>query len=91
MITTLQISGAKRQPAAEKISLLNPHVCAKPFPVRLTKDNAGELLSGYDIAVDCCDNFATRYVLSDATIICRYTYGLRSRFSVYGSGLRLQP
>ena len=54
--------------AAEKISLLNPHINIKPFPVRLTKDNAGELISGYDIAVDCCDNFATRYVLSDATL-----------------------
>jgi adenylyltransferase/sulfurtransferase len=65
---TADIGRKKAEAAAEKISLLNPHVCAKSYPVRLTKDNAGELLSGYDIAVDCCDNFATRYVLSDATI-----------------------
>jgi adenylyltransferase/sulfurtransferase len=62
-------TGRKKAVAsAEKISLLNPHINVKPFPVRLTKDNAGGLLSGYDIAVDCCDNFATRYVLSDATL-----------------------
>ena len=54
--------------AAEKLTALNPGITLNTYPVRLTKDNVDEILSGYDIAVDCCDNFATRYVLSDATI-----------------------
>ncbi|MCI0523035.1 MAG: HesA/MoeB/ThiF family protein [Bacteroidales bacterium] len=54
--------------AADKITLLNPLIKVISYPQRMTADNATELLSGYDIAVDCSDNFATRYVLSDATL-----------------------
>ena len=32
---------------------------------RLDKKNAGELIRNYDIVVDGCDNFATRYLLND--------------------------
>lgn len=59
---------SKAMAAADKITLLNPLIKVISYPLRLTADNATELLSGYDIAVDCCDNFATRYVLSDATL-----------------------
>lgn len=31
----------------------------------LTPDNARELIAAYDIVVDCCDNFATRYLIAD--------------------------
>ncbi|MCU0378663.1 MAG: HesA/MoeB/ThiF family protein [Bacteroidales bacterium] len=58
----------KAATAAEKISQLNPLIKVSPYPFRLTADNAAGLLSDYDVAVDCCDNFATRYVLSDATL-----------------------
>lgn len=36
----------------------------------LTPDNARELIAAYDIVVDCCDNFATRYLIADT---CRET------------------
>ena len=32
---------------------------------RLTADNARELVRTYDLVVDCTDNFASRYVISD--------------------------
>ena len=35
------------------------------YPIRLTKENAESLISGYDIVVDGCDNHATRYLISD--------------------------
>lgn len=59
---------SKAGAAAEKIALLNPLIKAISYPFRMTAGNAAELLSGYDIAVDCCDNFTTRYVLNDATL-----------------------
>ena len=31
----------------------------------LTPDTARELIAAYDIVVDCCDNFATRYLIAD--------------------------
>lgn len=64
---TGDIGRVKADVAAERISLLNPLIKVISFPVRLTVENAPVLLTGYDIAVDCSDNFATRYLLSDAT------------------------
>jgi molybdopterin/thiamine biosynthesis adenylyltransferase len=67
LYATRDIGRVKAEAAAERISLLNPLIRVISFPVRLTAENAPDLLSGYDIAVDCSDNFATRYLLSDAT------------------------
>jgi len=64
---TGDITRLKAEAAAERISLLNPLITVNPFPIRLTEENVDGLLGGYDIAVDCSDNFATRYLLSDAT------------------------
>jgi sulfur-carrier protein adenylyltransferase/sulfurtransferase len=64
---TEDITRPKTEAAAERISLLNPHVTVETYPVRFSQENEAELLRGYDIAVDCTDNFASRYLLSDAT------------------------
>jgi len=52
--------------AAAKITALNPHVTVETHPVRLTADNALEIVSRYDIVADGSDNFATRYLVADA-------------------------
>lgn len=62
------IGHPKAGKAAEKLSALNPGVTLKTYHVRLTEDNADEILGSYDLAVDCCDNYPTRYLLSDATL-----------------------
>ncbi len=64
---TGDIGRVKAEAAAERISLLNPLIRVISYPIRLTVENASDILAGYDIAVDCSDNFATRYLLSDAT------------------------
>lgn len=58
----------KASTAAEKLTALNPGVTLNSYQVRLTAENVGEILSSYDLAVDCCDNYPTRYILSDATV-----------------------
>lgn len=67
LYATADIGRLKAEASAERISLLNPLIRVISYPVRLTLENAPELLAGYDIAVDCSDNFATRYLLSNAT------------------------
>jgi molybdopterin/thiamine biosynthesis adenylyltransferase len=52
--------------AQAAIDRLNPHVVVEPHGVRLTAANALDLVSRYDLAVDGSDNFATRYLVSDA-------------------------
>jgi molybdopterin/thiamine biosynthesis adenylyltransferase len=68
---TPDIGRPKVESAAEAIARLNPHVRVHAHPVRLTTDNARDLVRGYDIVADGSDNFATRYAVSDAAFFER--------------------
>ena len=63
---TPDVGMAKVDSAAAVIRRLNPHVAVEQHPVRLTAQNALELLGRYDLIADGSDNFATRYLVSDA-------------------------
>src|ERR1700733_11913287 len=63
---TPDIGVAKVDSAAAVINRLNPHVAVELHPLRLTADNALDLVARYDLIVDGSDNFATRYLVSDA-------------------------
>lgn len=56
----------KVESAADAIRALNPEVTVRTHPVRLTRDNAVDLVGQYDLVVDGADAFATRYLVSDA-------------------------
>jgi molybdopterin-synthase adenylyltransferase len=60
-----QLGRPKAILAAEFVRNLNPHVEVAAVQQRLTTDNAEALLSGHDLAIDGCDNFATRLVVGD--------------------------
>lgn len=68
---TRRVGRPKVESAAETITQLNPDVKIKSHNVRLTEHNAVELLSGYDLIVDGADNFPTRYLLNDASVMLR--------------------
>lgn len=42
----------------------NPYVTVRPYERRLTDEIAEELISEYDLVLDGCDNFETRYLLN---------------------------
>jgi adenylyltransferase/sulfurtransferase len=63
---TPDVGMAKVDSAADVIRRLNPHVAVEQHPVRLTAQNALDLLGRYDLIADGSDNFATRYLVSDA-------------------------
>lgn len=44
---------------------INPFVTVIPHQIVLDSSNAREIVSQYDVVVNGCDNFATRYLLSD--------------------------
>ncbi len=56
----------KVESAAATIRRLNPHVAVEPHGLRLNAGNALDLIGRYDIVADGSDNFATRYLVSDA-------------------------
>lgn len=63
---TADIGQAKAERAGVVIARLNPHVKVEVHHARLTAANALDLISRYDIIADGSDNFATRYLVSDA-------------------------
>src|SRR5215469_13452256 len=57
---TPEVGTPKTESAAATIHSLNPHVVVAPHAVRLTAQNALDLIKDYDIVADGSDNFATR-------------------------------
>ena len=57
--------------AAAKIHALNPHVTFVGHDARLRPSNAMELIAAYDLVLDGSDNFATRYLVSDACYLAK--------------------
>ena len=68
---TADIGAAKAASASRAVAALNPHVIVVPQVLRLTPDNAEEIVGRYDIVADGSDNFATRYAVSDACFHAR--------------------
>ncbi len=77
LYTEEEVGDLKAICASMRISALNREIKVNACPGRLSKENARDLIGQYDIIVDGCDNFATRYLLSD---VCSelgkpYVYG----------------
>ncbi|MBI4274694.1 MAG: molybdopterin-synthase adenylyltransferase MoeB [Rhizobiales bacterium] len=68
---TPDVGAAKAESAAAAIRRLNPHVTINTHALRLTAANALDLIGQYDIVTDGSDNFATRYLVSDACYFAR--------------------
>lgn len=64
--STGDIGRPKVESAAEAVARLNPHVAVEGHALRLEPGNAAALISRYDVVADGSDNFATRYLVSDA-------------------------
>lgn len=64
--STSDVGHLKTESAAAAVKRLNPHVKMETHAMRLTADNAMALIAAYDVVLDGSDNFATRYLVSDA-------------------------
>ena len=71
--TTARIGTAKVASASAAARAINPDVTIHAHGTRLTAANALALISGYDIVCDGTDNFATRFLVSDACVLARKT------------------
>jgi sulfur-carrier protein adenylyltransferase/sulfurtransferase len=72
----------KLESAAARLAEVNPHVVVDRHPVRFTPDNALEIAADYDVILDGCDNFPTRFLSNDAAFFLRkpLVYGAIQRF-----------
>ncbi len=64
--------GERKVDSAKKtITALNPDVTVATYDVRLGADNIMDIIRGYDLIVDGTDNFPTRYLVNDASLLER--------------------
>src|SRR5262249_10706499 len=68
---TATIGTAKVDSARESIARLNPHVRVETHDRRIDADNALDIIARYDVVADGTDNFATRYLVSDACYLAK--------------------
>lgn len=71
--TTDRVGQAKVHSAAAAARAINPAVAVDAHRVRLDASNALGLIAGYDLVCDGSDNFATRFLVSDACVLARRT------------------
>jgi len=63
----------KAESAAASVRAINPDVVVDVHRLRLAPHNVAGLIAGYDVICDGTDNFATRFLLSDACVLGRKT------------------
>jgi len=66
-----RIGERKVDSAKKTLTLLNPDVDVVTYDVRFGADNVLDIIDGYDVVLDGTDNFPTRYLLNDATVLKR--------------------
>jgi sulfur-carrier protein adenylyltransferase/sulfurtransferase len=80
---TSDLGRPKLQSAREKIEDINPNVNVETFGEPLSSENALEIFEDFDVIVDGTDNFPTRYLVNDASV-------LTGKPNVYGSIFRFE-
>ncbi|MYJ69442.1 MAG: molybdopterin-synthase adenylyltransferase MoeB, partial [Gemmatimonadetes bacterium] len=78
---TAGLGAPKVASARSRLHDVNPHVRVETGTLRLTSENALEIVSRFDVVVDGSDNFPTRYLVNDACV-------LTGKPNVYGSVYR---
>jgi molybdopterin/thiamine biosynthesis adenylyltransferase len=63
---TDSVGELKTGSARRSIRRINPHVAVETHVMRVSADNAEDLVARYDVVADGSDNFETRYVMADA-------------------------
>jgi len=81
--TTQDVGRLKVDSAKDKLTLLNPDVKVTTYNARLDASNVMEIFKDWDIVVDGCDNFPTRYLVNDACVFLGKT-------NVHGSIFRFE-
>ncbi|MFA5897365.1 MAG: molybdopterin-synthase adenylyltransferase MoeB [Thermoplasmata archaeon] len=83
MYGTKDIGRKKVEVAKERVQAINPNVDVQTYDTHLTSENALDILKDYDVVIDGTDNFPTRYLVNDASVLLK-------KPNVYGSIFRFE-
>jgi molybdopterin/thiamine biosynthesis adenylyltransferase/rhodanese-related sulfurtransferase len=89
--TNDRVGMPKTESAKLTLNALNPDINVIEHRERLDSSNIMEIIDGYDIIVDGCDNFPTRYLVNDACVMKNKTNVHGSIFQFEGQVTVFQP
>ncbi len=89
--TNDRVGMPKVESAQLTLNALNPDVDIVQFKERLSSENVMRIIDGFDIVVNGCDNFPTRYLINDACIMARKTLVDGSIFQFEGQVTVVDP
>jgi adenylyltransferase/sulfurtransferase len=89
--TTAAVDTPKVESARAYLSAMNPDVKIVPHQIRVTSENARELVRNYDVILDGSDNFPTRFLMNDACFFERKPLVSASIFRFDGQITVLKP
>lgn len=55
--------------AAQQLEALNPFLKIEKFPLQINSNNFEDVIFGFDIILDCTDNFKTKFLLNDIAVL----------------------
>ncbi|HEY2665047.1 MAG TPA: molybdopterin-synthase adenylyltransferase MoeB [Candidatus Binataceae bacterium] len=68
---TDRVGMLKTESAEKSIKALNPAIKVNRHEVHLNSENVMEIVAGYDVVINCSDNFPTRYLINDACVFAK--------------------
>ena len=88
---TDRVGERKVDSAKKTLTLINPDVNVVTYDTRLGADNILDIIDGYDAIVDGTDNFPTRYLVNDASLLKRIPVIHGSIFRFEGQATVFNP
>ncbi len=89
--TNDRVGMPKVESAKMTLSALNPDVNIIPINERLSSENVMQIIEDYDIVINGCDNFPTRYLINDACVMAKKTLVDGSIFQFEGQATVFSP
>ncbi len=88
---TSRVGRPKVESGAHAIRDLNPDVKVVAFEERIDSSNVERIFGGFDVIVDGCDNFPTRYLVNDASVFMNKPVVHGSIFRFEGQATTFMP
>ena len=86
-----RIGDRKVDSAKKTLTLLNPDVNVVAYDTRLSAENVLDIIDGYDVIIDGADNFPSRYLLNDASLLKKIPVVHGSIFRFEGQATVFNP
>jgi len=91
LFTPEDLGEPKASVADARLRALNPRLATTVYERSLDAELAGSIVPGYDIVLDCLDNFKTRFILNDACVAVRKPFVHAGIGEFYGQLMTVTP